>query len=96
MMKRSASGLGLYDDNTDLDNDDDKDDDDKDDSDKDDDDKDDDDYDDDNLSLSERRHNAGRPVLIDHSPVGVSSVEPGHRRRHRTPGRVNLKGKHKV
>ena len=30
------------------------------------------------LSLSEGRHNAGRPVLIDHRPVGVSSVEPGH------------------
>ena len=31
-----------------------------------------------NLSLSEGRHNAGRPVLVDHRPVGVSSVEPGH------------------
>ena len=35
-------------------------------------------YDDDNLSLSEGRHNTGRPVLVDHSPVGVSSVEPRH------------------
>ena len=35
-------------------------------------------YDDDNLSLSEWRHNTGRPVLVDHSPVGVSSVEPRH------------------
>ena len=39
----------------------------------------DDDYDDDdNLSLSEWRHNTGRPVLIDNCPVGVSSVEPAH------------------